>query len=61
MVVGNVDQQAVSIVMANIISKAVRKMGKADRTFYRNYQNNEAYREGVNNIVTQMIENASFG
>ena len=55
LVIGNPDQQAVDAAMAIIIDKAVRKMRQSDMSLYKNYQQNDGFKDGFRTVIMRML------
>ena len=60
MVVGNPDQQAVNDIYSRIIDSIVRRQRRGDASFYKEYQQNESFKAGIQNLLKRMVENLEY-
>lgn len=60
MVVGNPDQQAVNDIYSKIIDGIVRRQRRGDSSFYKEYQQNESFKAGIQNLLIRMVENLEY-
>ena len=60
LVIGNPDQQAVEAAMAMIIDRIIRQKRKGDMSLYREYQQNDAFKAGLRDLITRMLDNLEY-
>lgn len=60
LVVGNPDQQAVDALMVEIIDRIIRQKRKGDMSLYKEYQQNEVFKDGFRSVVVRMLGNLDY-
>ena len=60
LVVGNPDQQAVDALMVEIIDRIIRQKRKGDMSLYKEYQQNEGFKDGFRSVVVRMLGNLDY-
>ena len=60
LVIGNPDQQAVDALMVEIIDRIIRQKRKGDMSLYKEYQQNEGFKDGFRSVVVRMLGNLDY-
>nr|MCR4878514.1 restriction endonuclease [Bacteroidales bacterium] len=60
LVIGNPDQQAVDALMIEIIDRIMRQKRKGDQSLYKEYQQNEGFKDGFRSVVVRMLGNLDY-
>ena len=60
LVVGNPDTEAVNDAMANIIDRVIRRQRRGDTSLYREYQQNEGFKQNFRTVITRMLGDLAY-
>jgi type I restriction enzyme R subunit len=59
LIVGNPDQESVDKLMGKIIDGIIRKKRSGDMSLYREYQQNEGFKENFRNLIVRMVSDTT--